>query len=173
MPHLKRKPWKRTKRHLSLKKPRRAKIDLWREWLVPDNAYHRYEGLRGIYWYWLSRDVRKSEWERWEKKCLTCQEEIPSWQEGDCGHILPAANCGEYLRFNRRNLTIQHKKCNNPRFTSDAGIRNAVNYDKRFGIGSMSNLLDLKQTDAKEPKTAEYKTLISSLSSYQEALKAL
>jgi hypothetical protein len=143
---------------------------LWREWLVPDGAYRRYKGLRGILWYWLSRDVRKDEWERYGV-CITCLEPVEDWHYADCGHMVDAANCGEYLRFLRRNLALQHKKCNNPRFTPSAMALNAVHYDQRYGQGAWEKLYALKKKECKEPTQGEYKDLIRALPSFQEALK--
>lgn len=152
------------------KKARRKKIDLWREWLVPDGAYHRYEGLRGVYWYWLSRQVRKDEWEKYGGLCLTCLKPIEHWTMGHCGHIIAAQNCGEYLRFLRENLTIQHPHCNSDRITPQAAALNALHYDQRHGQGAWGLLFALKNTEAKAPTQAEYRALIRALPSYQEAL---
>lgn len=152
------------------KKRAKTKADLKREWLIPANTPLRYVGLRGIYWYWLSRDVRKKEWEKWGGICLTCLAPITSWQEGQCGHIVPSNWCGEYLRLNRINLTIQHAGCNNPRFCPQAGVLNSINIDKRMGDGHMEYLLSLRKTECKEPSAEEYKALIRSLDSYQQAL---
>jgi hypothetical protein len=151
------------------KKPKKTLRGLWREWLVPDTAYHRYEGLRGIYWYWLSRDVRESEWIRWNQLCITCLEPIESWQYADCGHIIASARCGEFLRFNRNNLTIQHKGCNNPRISPNADALNAIHYDERYGIGAWKRLYDQRTVKAKTPKQQEYRDLIEALPSYQRA----
>lgn len=155
-----------------VKKKRKTEIGLWREWLVPDGAYRRYKGLRGIYWYWLSRDVRKSEWERWNKLCLTCLNPVSQWEDGDCGHVIPSSICGEYLRFYRLNLTLQHKGCNNPKFSPLAPALNAINYDKRHGIGAYEKLLALKGTPTREPSQAEYRLLIRALPSYQAKLQS-
>lgn len=164
----------KTKTDPSAKKKRsKTKIDLRREWLVPDTTGKlRYTGLRGIYWYWLSRDVRRSEWEKYGV-CITCLNPIEDWTKADCGHIVASAYCGEYLRFNRMNLTIQHKKCNNPRFSPHAGVVNAVNIDARHGVGYMGKLLSLRKKDCKAPSQEEYRQLIRALPSYQEALKSL
>lgn len=152
-----------------MRSTRGSEAALKREWLMPEKAHMRYKGLRGVYWYWLSRDVRKSEWEKWGV-CLTCLEPIDAWEEGDCGHILAARWCGEYLRFHRKNLTIQHKGCNNPRFSPEAGVMNAVNIDKRYGEGYLAELLRMQKIVAKEPKQSEYRSMIRGLSSYQERL---
>lgn len=166
-----RKPRKPLKRGLGAKKPRKTKVDLCRLWLVPQPPSSlRYTGLRGIYWYWLSRDVRKTEWEKWNHLCLTCLTEIEDWTKADCGHIVASRFCGEFLRLNRVNLTIQHKKCNNPRFCPQAGVMNAVNYNKRYGPNKFEELLEMRHKQAKEPSQEEYRQLIQSLPSYQEAL---
>jgi len=142
---------------------------LKREWLVPTTAWMRYKGLRGIYWFWLSIEVRKTEWEKY-KVCITCLEPLATWQEGQCGHILASSYCGEFLRLNRMNLTIQHAKCNNPKFSPHAGVANAVNIDKRHGVGYMERLYSLRKTECKEPTQDEYRALIRALPSYQEAV---
>lgn len=168
---LKKAPRTRVKR--GLHRYKRTEADLKREWLVQSNYPLRYVGLRGIYWYWLSRDVRKSEWEKWNGECITCLVPLETWEEGQCGHILASAFCGEYLRFNRINLTLQHSKCNNPRFSPHAGVANAINIDKRHGAGYMESLYSLRKKECKTPTQDEYRALIRALPSYQEAAKLL
>lgn len=152
------------------KKRKKTIVDLWRLWLVPDKAYRRYKGLRGIYWYWLSRDVRKSEWLRWDKLCLTCALPVEAWEQGQCGHIIPSDGCGEYLRFSRLNLCLQHPGCNANHIQKLASALNAINYDKRYGAGSWQKLYEMRKFNVKEPSQEEYRQLIQSLPSYQEAL---
>ncbi len=152
------------------KRAKKTKVDLWREWLVPDNAYRRYPGLRGIYWYWLSRDVREKEWKKWDGLCLTCLTTIPHWTDGHCGHVIAAQNCGEYLRFNRINLTIQHAACNSDRITPQASALNALHYDQRHGQGAWDRLYAMTKTVCKAPRQGEYRDLIRSLPSYQKAV---
>lgn len=154
------------------KRKKATVMGLWREWLVPDNAYRRYKGLRGIYWYWLSRDVRQKEWEKWNGICITCLQPIEHWKDGHCGHIIAAQNCGEFLRFNRINLSIQHSVCNSDRITPQASALNALHYDERFGKGAWDKLYAMRKTEAKEPKTEEYRELIRALDSYKNALNA-
>lgn len=138
---------------------------------MPDGAYRRYTGLRGIYWYWLSRDVRESEWVTWGT-CLTCGKEIDHWKEGQCGHVIAASMCGEFLRFHRDNLTLQHPACNNPRFSPMAAVMNALNYDKRHGEGAYLLLLSKTTIKAKESTQQQYRDLIKALPSFQEAAMA-
>jgi len=152
----------------------KSKRDLYREWLIPESLIAmgwrpRYAGLRGIYWYWLSRDVRKKEWEALKGCCFTCKRPLASWEDGQCGHIIPASWCGERLRFDRRNLTIQCGKCNNPRFSPHSGLVNAINYDDRNGAGTFKYLMAEVKMHAKEPTQAEYRQLIRELDSFKEA----
>lgn len=165
-----RKPRSSTKLSKRPRKRAKSKIDLRREWLVPDSTGKlRYVGIRGVYWYWLSRDVRKSEWEKYGI-CITCLGSIEDWRTEDCGHIIASDRCGEYLRLNRKNLTLQHKKCNNSLWTPQAGVLNTLNMDKRHGAGYMESLRALMTVECKEPTTNEYKELIQALPSYKEAL---
>lgn len=162
-----------TKERKRRKSKSRTKADLCREWLYFGNTSSlRYSNvMRGLYWYWLSRDVRKSEWEKWDKKCLTCLEEVENWEDGHCGHIIASSGCGEYLRFYRKNLTLQHPACNNDRITPMAGALNAIHYDERYGKGAWDALYALRNKEAREPKTSEYPDLIRALPSFQEALR--
>lgn len=159
----------KARKAVAKKKKKRTVADLWREWFVPDNAYRRYTGLRGIYWYWLSREVRKDEWEKYDGLCITCLLPIEHWTQGHCGHIIAAQNCGEYLRFNRINLSIQHPACNSDRITPQAAALNALHYDQRHGIGAWDALYSLRKTEAKCPTQPQYRELIEALSSYKEA----
>lgn len=153
-------------------KKKRTKISLWREWLVPDNAYHRYVGLRGVYWYWLSRQIRKEEFDKYGV-CLTCLLPVLNWEtDGQCGHVIPSQNCGEYLRLNRKNLTLQHSWCNNPKFTPNAGILNALHYNQRYGKNAIELLIGQTDRQVKEPTQEEYRELIRALPSYKDSFAA-
>lgn len=164
------KPPKKAVKGRTARKKKKTIVGLWREWLVPDGALRRYKGLRGIYWYWLSLAVRKDEWEKYGGLCLTCLLPIEHWTMGHCGHIVAAQHCGEYLRFARKNLTIQHPACNSDRITPDAAALNAVHYDERHGLGAWEALRSLKKQEAKNPTQGQYRELIRALPSYQEAV---
>lgn len=154
----------------AVKRKKTTQAELCRKWGYfgqPSNL--RYANImRGLYWYWLSLDVRKKEWEKWNGECITCLIPLATWQEGQCGHMVSSAECGEYLRFNKRNLALQHAACNNPRFNPNAGARNAVHYDMRYGPGAWDALYEERKTECKEPKTSEYPALIEALDSYKE-----
>jgi len=168
-----RSPIRRKKASDYVKRKKKTKIGILREWLVPigiDSVRFKGNMLRSVYWYWLSRDVRKSEWEKWDKLCLTCLRPIENWEDGHCGHVIASAGCGEYLRFHRSNLTLQHAACNSDRITPMAAALNAIHYDERYGKGAWDKLYALRKIDCKEPKQSEYPDLIRALPSYQEAL---
>lgn len=160
------------------KAKKKTKADVYRDFCLPEfmirsgglKKWVRYsDPYRGMYWYWLSRDVRKKEWEKWGGLCLTCLKPIEKWQDGQCGHVVSSAECGEHLRFDRRNLTIQHGGCNNPRFSPNAGALNAIHYDERHGQGAWQALYNERKIDAKNPSKSKYIELIESLDSYREA----
>lgn len=150
------------------KRRKKTYADLKREWLVPANGYTRFSGLRGIYWYWLSRDIRQKEWEKYGH-CITCLVPMETWEEGVCGHIIASQNCGEYLRLNPINLTIQHRACNSDRVTPQAAALNAIHYDQRHGQGAWATLYSLRKTEAKNPGQEELRRLIQGLDSYKMA----
>lgn len=164
------------------KRKKKTKADKYREWLIPEyiirggglKSLIRYsDPLRGIYWYWLSKDVRKKEWEQWGGLCITCLKPIERWEDGQCGHVVSSAECGEFLRFDRRNLTIQHGGCNNPRFSPNAPALNAIHYDQRHGQGAWQWLYDQRKVEAKNPSQEKYRVLIRNLDSFREAQKEL
>ena len=111
----------RKPRKISRKKRKVSKISLWRAWNVPDWAYHRYEGLKGVYWYWFSRTVRDRDYEKYGGICMTCDGYVEEGSD-QAGHLFAARNCGFALLFHPLNVHLQHSKCNNPRFTPSAGV---------------------------------------------------
>lgn len=153
------------------KSPKKT-IATWKEeWNVPIGAWMRWPGqpLQSIYWYWLSRQVRKEEWERWGGFCITCDKRIDHWLQGVCGHIIAVTDCGEYLKLDRRNLTIQHKHCNDNKLTPMAAALNLRNYDKRYGPGAWDRLYNLRNEKVKKLSQSVLRQLIQNLPSYQES----
>ena len=122
-----------------------SKISLWRQWNVPDWAYHRYEGIKGVYWFWFSRTIRDRDYEKFSGKCITCGLYVERGSDQAC-HIFAAKNCGFALLFHPLNVHLGHSHCNNPRFTPDAGVSNALTMEKRYGLDTdrpnISNLQD-------------------------------
>lgn len=149
-----------------MKKKKQTQADLKRQWGLTGHQQLRYRGLAGIYWYWLSRQVRQEEYYRYGK-CVSCIRTCPDWRDWDCGHFVASGDGGFATRFLRLNLALQCKACNNPKWSPDAPAFFAVELDRRYGYGTAAMLLKLKGADKKEPTKAEYELLISALPSYQ------
>lgn len=155
------------------KKPRKTIVSLWREWGVPDGAYRRYTGLKGVYWYWFSKSIRNRDYKEWGGLCMTCNEYVEKGQD-QCGHVFAAKDCGFELLFHPLNNNLQHASCNNPRFTPSAGLYNGVTVDARYGSGTVASLAAIKKSSTlKEWKKSEYEYLIPQLPAYQESLITL
>lgn len=164
---------KRKKLSRKAKKPRKTKVSLFREWGVPDGAYRRYTGLKGVYWYWFSKSIRDRDYKEWGGLCMTCEDFVEKGQD-QCGHVFAAKDCGFELLFHPLNNHLQHAKCNNPRFTPSAGIYNAITVEKRYGTGRIAILADIKKNSTlKEWKKSEYEYFIPKLPSYKAYLTTL
>lgn len=167
-----RKPRKTAYKARRQKKPRKTKISLFREWGVPDRAYKRYSGLKGVYWYWFSKEIRERDYREYGGLCMTCNTYVERSQD-QCGHVFAAKDCGFALLFHPLNNHLQHAKCNNPRFTPSAGIYNALTVDKRYGAGTIEMLRNLKESGInKEWPKGEYPSKIAALRSYQLSTQA-
>lgn len=114
-------------------------IALLRSWGVPAGAKLRYNGLKGIYWYYFSQFIRKRDCERFGT-CVSCNRKIDDWRTGHAGHFVSAGEGGFRLLFDPMNVHLQCAKCNNPTFTPDAGIGYAITLDKRYGYGTAESL---------------------------------
>jgi len=157
-----------------LKKSRvkkQTQADFKREWGIDPKCQLRYARMAGIYWYYLSISVRMQDFKKYGGKCVSCKRILERWEDGDCGHFLASSKGGFATRFLRRNLSLQCKSCNNPKWTPDAGAFYYSELDKRHGPGTAQEILDLKGIGQKEMKQDEYrkatKELIHSL--YGEA----
>lgn len=141
---------------------KKSKISLWREWGVPDYAYHRYEGLKGIYWYYFSKSIRERDYRDHGGICMTCLKYVEK-EVSQCGHLFAARDCGFALLFHPLNNHLQHSHCNNPRFTPGAGVLNAINIGKRYGQETLDMLAELKKENTKEWDKATYRKKIDEL----------
>lgn len=155
-PHNKR---RRTKR---VKARKLTKVGLKRVWGVPDNAYTRFSGLKGIYYYYFSRWIKQRDYAQFGGKCITCLQYVEP-EQAQCGHIFAAKDCGFALLFHPLNNSLQHSKCNNPIFTPSASIMNCLNIEKRYGAGTIQRLADLKGIGSKEWSKSEYEIKIKEI----------
>lgn len=145
---------------------KQTEADLKRQWGIDPKVQLRYKGLAGVYWHWLSRDIRKLDFERYGK-CVSCPAICTDWTKWDCGHFVASGDGGFATRFMRLNLALQCKRCNNPRWCPDASAFFAIELDKRHGPGTAESLLRLKGATQKEMTDQQYELLIKALPSYQ------
>lgn len=161
---------KKSTRKATNKKKKITAADLKRKWNVPVKVDLRYKGIAGIYWYWLSRQVREDDFKKYHGKCVSCKAVTSDWHNWDCGHFVASGQGGFLTRFLRQNLALQCKKCNNPMWTPDAPAFYAVELDRRWGQGTAEGLLDMKGIQQKEMKPEQYEEAIKLLPSYQNSL---
>ena len=158
-----------------MKKKKQTKADLYRYWGIPEKLIRggglktllRYKGMAGIYWYWLSRQIRYEEFVMFGGKCVSCPSILERWEDGDCGHFLASGSGGFATRFMRENLAFQCKRCNNPSWSPSSPAFFAIEIDKRWGTGTAEKILNLKDVAQKEMEPEEYGVLISALPSYK------
>lgn len=161
--YLKPKPMSKRPTRLKVKrKPKKTKIALFREYGVPDRAYRRYSGIKGVYWYYFSRMIRERDYKLYNGLCMTCLKYVERGSD-QCGHLFPARDCGFTLLFHPLNNHLQHSKCNNPRFTPSAGIHNAINIEKRYGTGTIEKLAQLKLIKGKEWTKETYRLMLDEI----------
>jgi len=172
---LKRKPLPRKPRKISrkpIKRSRFTEADLKRQWNVPVITQLRYKGLKGIMWYWTSVSVRQYDFLMYDGECIDmCGKRAENWWDFDCGHFIPAANCGSGLFFDRMNVHGQLKACNNPRFSPHSPIGYALGLDKRYGAGTAEALFKRKGKKTKEWSKEEYARQIKKLPAYITSLQ--
>lgn len=128
---------------------------LWREYGLKKPPNPRYKGRKGILWYCISRYIRKSEWLEHGECVDGCGTKIPDWRLADCGHYI-AASRGFCTLFERKNLGLQTKKCNNPTWTPDASVGFGLTIDKRYGKGTAESLFKESKKICKEYSQKEY-----------------
>lgn len=123
---------------------------------------------KGIYWYYLSLEVRKRDIERWGT-CISCDRPI-TMENAQGGHFCPAGSCGRDLLFDLLNINAECHGCNG--FDSGHLFGYERNLDIRYGKGTAQALkdryLEYKKSDValKDWSAKDYATKIKSLSSY-------
>lgn len=149
-----------TRSKIAQVKRKPSKTALWATYGLKKPPKPRYVGLAGVYWYVLSRYIRKSEFLQYHGECVDrCGRVILNWQEADCGHFR-AASRGFCTKFLRENLGLQTKYCNNPTFSPDSSYGFGINIDLRYGPGTAERLTTLSNQTCQEPSKEEYDQLI-------------
>lgn len=147
------------------KKKKQTKADFLRSWGIFPGTWMRYTGIKGVFWFWFSREIRDRDYKKYDGMCITCDTYVEKGSDQAC-HIFAASKCGFDLLFNPLNVHLGHSKCNNPRFTPSAGVYNGINLEKRYGNGIVEILAETKHTHTKEWKKIEYEQRIRELPSY-------
>lgn len=145
-----RRPLKRSQKRAS------PKTNEWAHYGLKKPGKPRFKGLAGVLWFVLSRYVRKSEFLAYGGMCVDgCGRYIPDWHEADCGHFM-ASSKGFCTRFQRENLGLQTKYCNNPLWSPDSSYGFGVMIDKRYGAGTALRLSFEAKKICKEYSPLEY-----------------
>lgn len=164
---------KRKKLPPRAKKRKKTKIALWREFGVPDNAYRRYQGIKGIFWYYFSLYIRERD-VRMYGTCISCGRGI-TVDNCDAGHFMPAGQCGRDLLFDEINVNAECKSCNGFDETHLFGY--AEGLDRRYGEGTAIRyrfkLAEIKAQRKqgmveKDWKAGEYEEKIRALPNFKE-----
>ena len=122
---------------------KQTKADFKREWGIDPSHKLRYNGLKGIYWYYFSIWRRISDFRKYDGRCISCPTRLTHWREGDCGHYIAAGHCGFRLLFEPLNCNLQCRRCNNPAWSPDAAAFYGTELDERYGSGTTANLIAL------------------------------
>lgn len=118
---------------------KKTKADIKRFWGVPVTARLRYNHplVKGILWYWFSLFIRNRDM-RLFGTCISCPREI-TVDTSDCGHFIPAGDCGPELLMDPRNNNAECPHCNAWDQLHLFGY--AKGLDKRYGDGTAEELL--------------------------------
>lgn len=153
---------------------KKTKASILREWGVPNtfnsgDLRYKVPIEKGIYWYYISREVRHRDVEQWGT-CISCGKDI-TFDTCQAGHFMPASNCGRDLLFDLRNVNAECNKCN--AFDTTHLLGYAENLDKRYGEGTSLALRNRrdeyrKGSPVKDWKGHEYGEKIKSLNSYPQ-----
>lgn len=127
-----------------------TKADFKRSWGIDPKKTLRYNGVKGVYWYYFSIHIRKRDFMKYDGRCISCPRKLADWREGDAGHYIPAAGSRK-LQFHERNVNLQCKPCNGPyanKKVATAGY--SVGLDERYGPGTAAGLYHDRKTVHKE-----------------------
>lgn len=121
-----------------MKKKKATKVSILRQYGLTGREWMRYKNPleKGIYWYWVSYCVRVRDCTKYGT-CISCDRPI-TVDSSDCGHFIPAEDCGPALLFDPRNNNAECSRCNAWDQLHLFGY--ARNLDKRYGDGTADDL---------------------------------
>lgn len=64
------------------------------------------------YWKVVSEHVRKSDFDKYSGKCVSCNTVLSDWREGDCAHWRAWSLCNAWMKYELKNLALSCKGCN-------------------------------------------------------------
>lgn len=99
--------------------------------------------------------------------CITCKKDGFTGSNYHAGHCIPSAAGGIILRFNEKNVNGQCGVCNI--WKSGEGAIYGVEVDKKYGVGTLAHLIEMRHTVVKADRT--YYIALAEL--YKEKLIAL
>lgn len=116
----------------------------------------RYTGIKGCLWAIFSDYIRLRDFLKYGR-CVSCPHRFENWRDGDAGHYISVTRGNWHTLFDERNVNLQCKRCNNPKWTPDASIPYRVELERRWGVGVADELEALaKRRDGKAYSTLEY-----------------
>lgn len=128
----------KTPRHAT-KRKKVTKVSILRSYGLLGTEWMRYKNPieKGIFWSLFSLAIRKRDVTRYGT-CISCDRPI-TMESSDCGHFIPASQCGPVLLFDKRNNNAECSRCNAWDELHLVGY--AKGLDKRYGEGTADELL--------------------------------
>jgi hypothetical protein len=140
-----------------------TQADFKRSWGIDAKKSLRYNGIKGVYWYYFSIDVRKSDFMKYDGRCISCNKKQRDWRETDAGHFIPASS-SRGMQFIRKNVNMQCKACNGPFANKKATAAGYAYYlNKRYGAGTSDELYEMKDKVMHEWSDEEYAAALKRL----------
>lgn len=138
------------------------------EWKVQQGRHGLrwlYPFEKGVYWFFFSLFIRNRDVDKYGT-CISCGREI-TVDTSDCGHFIPAGQCGRDLLFDERNNNAECPRCNAWDELHLVGY--AKGLDNRYGPGTADSLLQRFHEYKNGPvvkdfKAAEYREKIKQIS---------
>ena len=121
----------------------------------------RYTGIKGCLWAIFSIYTRKRDFALYGGKCVSCKAILERWQDGDAGHYVSVTRGNFETLFDEKNVHLQCKQCNNPKWTPDASIPFAYEIDRRLGKGTADDIYKRSQTIGSSYSEIEYMRAIA------------
>ncbi len=153
---------------------KQTQVGLWRGYGLEKPSKPRYKGLKGIYWYLLSKYTRQRDFKKYKGECIDmCGKFATDWHDFDAGHYISAGQGGFALLFDDRNVNGQLKACNNPTFSPNSQIGYREGIIKRYGVHILHELEEMYKDSHFRGKSTKEWTKIEYDLKIKELLKRL